>query len=130
MTRLLTAIAALSVLLLRPAISPGQDEMPEAEREKVEALIKYVEDLKDAKFVRNDVEYDAKTAVTFLRGKWKSNEDDIHTARDFIEIAASTSSTTGMPYLIRFSDGREVKCADQLLAELKKLESTGEKHDP
>jgi hypothetical protein len=39
---------------------------------------------------------------------------------DFIDKIASVSSTTGKPYLIRFGDGREMKGADYLKAELKK----------
>jgi hypothetical protein len=97
-------------------------EKPKTEKQKIEALIKHVEELKDAKFVRNDTEYDAKTAARFLRGKWEANEDEIKTAKDFVEKAASVSSTTGKPYLIRFKEGKEVKSGEYLLDELKKLE--------
>jgi hypothetical protein len=98
------------------------DGLPPPEKQKIEALIKHVENLKDAKFVRNDSEYDAKTAARFLRGKWDSNESKIKTARDFIEKAASVSSTSGKPYLIRFKDGKDVKTGDYLSEQLKKLE--------
>ena len=37
----------------------------------------------------------------------------------FIAKAASVSSTSGKPYLIRFKDGREVKCGDYLKERLK-----------
>ena len=100
----------------------GADEKPKTEKQKIEALIKHVEILKDAVFVRNDKEYDAKTAAKFLRGKWDSNKSDIKTAKDFIEKAASVSSTTGKPYLIRRKDGKETKSGEYLRAELKKLE--------
>jgi hypothetical protein len=107
------------------AIFPAQAQQnPATEKQKIEALITHVEQLKDAKFVRNDTEYDAKTAARFLRGKWEANAAGIKTAKDFIEKAASTSSTTGKPYLIRFKDGKEVKSGDYLLAELKKLEKS------
>jgi len=43
-------------------------------------------------------------------------------ARDFIEKVASTSGTSGKPYLIRFNDGREIRSREYLLAELQKLE--------
>ena len=45
----------------------------------------------------------------------------IRTADDFIAKVASKSSTTGRPYLVRFSDGREVPTADFFRAELAKL---------
>src|SRR5918995_5697591 len=96
---------------------------PGLEKQKIEALIKQVGDLKDAKFVRNGSTHDVSTAVRFLCGKWEANDADVKTARDFIDKVASASGTTGKPYLIRFKDGREIKSRDFLLAELKKLES-------
>jgi hypothetical protein len=93
-----------------------------SEREKIEALIKHVENLKDAKFLRNDQEYDAATAAKFMRGKWEASEKEIKTAKDFIEKAASVSSTTGKLYYIRFKDGKQMKSGEYLMAELKRLE--------
>jgi hypothetical protein len=95
---------------------------PMTEREKIEALIWNIENLKDAVFIRNGREYDAKTAASFLRSKWRANDAQVKSARDFITKVASVSSTTGRPYLIRFRDGREVRSGDYFLAELKKLE--------
>jgi len=46
-------------------------------------------------------------------------EKGIASAEDFINKVASVSSTTGKPYLIKFSDGREVKCGDYLKERLK-----------
>jgi uncharacterized protein DUF5329 len=97
------------------------DDKPASEREKIEALIKHVEDLADAKFVRNDSPYDAKTAAKFLRRKWDAKKSEIKTAQDFIDKAASISSTSGKPYLIRFKDGTETKAGEYLTAQLKKL---------
>jgi hypothetical protein len=93
------------------------------EKQKIEALIKSVETLKDAKFVRNNSEYDAATAARFLRGKWESNARDIKTANDFIEKVGSVSGTTGKEYLIRMKGGKELKSRDFLKAELKKIEA-------
>ncbi|MEY4483776.1 MAG: hypothetical protein RL693_1228 [Verrucomicrobiota bacterium] len=90
------------------------------EKGRIEGLISHIENLKDAKFIRNGSGYDAKSAAKFLRGKWQANEKEIQTADDFIEKAASFSATTGKPYLIQFSDGREVKCGEYLKQELKK----------
>ena len=102
----------------------AQEPLSGAERQKIESLIKSVEGMKDAKFVRNGTVYDAKTAGKFLRGKWKANESGISSAKDFIEKAASVSSTSGKPYLIRFNDGKEMKSGVFLLAELEKVEKT------
>ncbi len=88
---------------------------------QIEALIHEIQTLKDASFVRNGSTYDAKTAAKFLRRKWDSHKSVITTAADFIEKAASVSSTTGKPYLIRFNDGREIKCADYLKTKMAAL---------
>ena len=125
MARLSPSIAAMWLLLAVLGSAPAQ-EMPPPEKEKVEALIKHLEGLKDAKFVRNGTEYDAATAAKFVRGKWEANAAEIKSAKDFIEKAASVSSTTGKPYLIRFKDGKEVKSRDHLLAELEKLEKSAD----
>ena len=50
--------------------SQGSKRAP-VEKQKIEALIKQVGDLKDAHFVRNGSTYEPATAVRFLRGKWR-----------------------------------------------------------
>jgi hypothetical protein len=92
------------------------------EKQKIEALIKQVADLKDAKFVRNGSNYNADSAAVFLRRKWEANESEVKTARDFIDKVGSFSGTSGKPYLIRFKDGGEINSRDFLLAQLKKLD--------
>ena len=63
----------------------------------------------------------AAAAAEFLRRKWRHREADVGSADDFIEKVASFSSTTGQPYLIRFSDGRETPCSIFLRTELSGL---------
>ena len=75
------------------------------ERQKIEALIKYVGEMNDAKFVRNGSTYDAQAAATFLRLKWEANDSEVKTARNLI---ATFSGTSGKPYVIRFKDGNEI----------------------
>ena len=104
-----------------PSVAPAQSA-PAAEKQKIEALIKQVGDLKDAKFVRNGSTYEPATAVRFLRGKCEANDAEVKTTRDFIDKVASVSGTSGKPYLIRFKDGREIKSQEFLLAELNKIE--------
>ncbi len=112
---------ALFLGLILPVSVTGQNA-PGLEKQKIEALIKQVGDLKDAKFVRNGSTYEVATAVRFLRGKWAANDAEVKTARDFIDKVASASGTSGKLYLIRFKDGREIKSQEFLLAELKKIE--------
>jgi hypothetical protein len=122
-------LRGLSFLLALVALStstPSRLEaqsVPEPERQKIEALIREVSELEGAKFIRNGKAYDVATAVRFLRGKWKANDEQVQTARDFVDKVASVSGTSGKPYLIHFKDGRETTSREFLLAELKKLEA-------
>lgn len=117
-------IGAITVVLalLGNASLARADELPKAERDKIEHLIKFVADMRDAVFVRNGQEYDAATAAKFIRGKWNANSREIRSAKEFIEKAASVSSTSGKPYLIRFKDGKEVPAGEYLADELKRFE--------
>ena len=119
-------LAALGFLLFLTAAVPLHAETKAlTEKAKIEALIAHVEALKDASFVRNGSAANSQAAGKFLRGKWQANDKDIKTAADFIAKAASFSSTTGKPYLIRFKDGSATPCGDYLTTQLKKLESPG-----
>ena len=120
--RNVTAILALLVLFALPVcLTAAEKTLTEAE--KIEALIKHLGGLKDATFIRNGSDYDAKTAATFLHRKWQAQEKNIKTAADFIDKVASISSTSGKPYVIRFKGAREVKSGDYLKEQLKKLDA-------
>lgn len=112
----------LLVLVVTPSFLRAQT-LPATENQKIEALIKHVGDLKDAKFIRNGSTYEPSSAVRFLRGKWNANKTEVITARDFIDKVASMSGTSGKPYLIRFKDGKEIPSREFLLTELKKIET-------
>jgi hypothetical protein len=111
----------LFLLVAAPSILHAQN-LPVTEKQKIEALIKQVGELKDAKFIRNGSTYEVSSAVRLLRGKWDANAAEVKSARDFIDTVASMSGTSGKPYLIRFKDGREIESREYLLAELQKLE--------
>lgn len=98
-----------------------------AERKKIEALIAGVEQMKDAVFVRNGKQYPAESAAEFLRRKWKSRRSEVRSAAEFIETVASFSSTTGKPYSIRWSDGRERLSAEYFKSQLFQLEGRSAK---
>ena len=124
MTRQFKLILIFAFTLASGDFSFAQAQtLPNSEKQKIEALIKHVADLKDAKFVRNGSAYNADSAAVFLRRKWEANESEVKTARDFIDKVASFSGTSGKPYLIRFKDGSEIKSRDFLLAQLKKLDT-------
>jgi hypothetical protein len=113
-------VIALFCGLLSPLLHAAEGAL--SEQAKIESLIKTIESLSDATFVRNGSEYNAKNAAKFLRGKWDANKNDIKTARDFIDKVATKSSTTGKPYMIRPKGAAEIACADFLKTALKKLE--------
>ncbi|MDT8271814.1 MAG: DUF5329 family protein, partial [Desulfomonilia bacterium] len=86
----------LALLLFTGAAAQVQEaNLPAVEQEKIENLIRAVEHLSEATFIRNGKPYDAITAARFLRAKLRSRESDVHSADDFIEQIASFSSTTG-----------------------------------
>src|SRR5262249_34347630 len=108
MSRMRITLAAVTILLASAGIQ-ADDAVPEVQQQQIEALIKQIESLDDAKFIRNGSEYDAKAAARFLKAKWDANPAGVNTADDFIEKIASISSTSGKPYLIRLKDGQEIK---------------------
>jgi hypothetical protein len=107
-------------LLWDGALAWGAD-LPSAEKRKIETLIAGVEQMTDAIFVRNGKQYPAESAAEFLRRKWKSRRSEVRSAADFIDKVASFSSTTGKPYSIRWSDGRERLSAEFFRAQLASL---------
>ena len=122
-SRIISAALLLAVSMMGP-LNLRAAEKPLTEKEKIQVLIKALESLKEATFIRNDSDYDAKAAARFLRGKWQAQEKEIKTAMDFIDKVASVSSTSGKPYVIRFKGAREVTCGEYLKEELKKLEKS------
>ena len=92
------------------------------EQSRIEHLIRFVENQKDMKFVRNGSEYSCADAARFLRGKLEAMGQEVTTAREFIERIASKSSTSGEPYHVKFADGRTMLASQFLGQELKRLE--------
>jgi hypothetical protein len=117
-----TPVAFVAAWFVVIPLAAGAEDKAPSEKEKIEALIKHVEGLKGAKFIRNGREYDAETAAKFLRGKWEAKEKQIKTARDFIEKVATKSGTSGKAYQVRLKDGTKKKSAEYLTEQLKKIE--------
>lgn len=117
-------IMIMTTLCLLFALTADPAAPKLTENQKIESLIKIVAELKDAKFIRNGKEHDAKTAADHLRKKWDYAKKEVKTARDFIDKIATKSYLGGKPYLIRFADGREFKAADYLSERLKEIENS------
>lgn len=92
------------------------------ENQKIEGLVKRVEGLEDAVFIRNGSDHTPKEAADHMRLKLKNAGKRIKTARDFIKYCGTGSSMTGEPYKIRFKAGSEKNSADVLAEFLKDIE--------
>jgi len=99
-------VAAFIVLALFAGAVSAQTDI---EKNKIEFLISSVENLKDAKFIRNGSEYNGQEAAKHLRMKLRRAGDRIQTADDFIRLITSKSSVSGKPYLIMLPDGKTIK---------------------
>jgi len=121
MKALILTIVATALALSVCSAALRAADLPPVEEKQIEELIAAIERVTDAAFIRNGRPYSAAAAAEFLRRKWQHRAADVRSVDDFIGKVASFSSTTGQPYLIRFSDGREIPCAAFLHTELDKL---------
>jgi len=88
---------------------------------EIESLLHYLGALDGAVFIRNGSEHTAPEAEAHLRMKWEKQQDQIHSAEDFIRLCGTQSSMSGTPYEIRFKDGKQLPAAEVLRAELKRM---------
>jgi hypothetical protein len=97
-------------------------EPPAHELTRIEKLIRFVENQKGMKFIRNGTEYSCADAGKFLRGKMEAMGGEVTNAREFIERIASKSSMSGKPYEVKFADGKTMLASQFLADELKRIE--------
>lgn len=114
----------LSIFALVLVIGTAAAAPSPVEARKIGHLIAAVEQLRDAKFIRNGTAYDAGKAADHLRLKLREAGDRIQNAEDFIRLCASRSSVSGKPYEIVFEDGRRLTSEAFLSAKLKELQSS------
>lgn len=95
-----------------------------SEDEKIEALIDAVSRTKDVTFIRNGSEYNASAAAQLMQYKWNRDRRQIKTARDFVRVAGTKSSTTGRIYEVRLKVGRVVSSEEFLMGKLAEIEGT------
>ena len=112
----LALIVALNIL-------PGaRAAAPEAAQIEINQLLGLVEQ-SGCEFFRNGTWYDAKRAQAHLRAKYDmlAANDQIKTAEDFIEKAASRSSLSGRPYQMRCRGGAAMTTNQWFSAALMRL---------
>lgn len=95
---------------------------PPGEEQKIQLLLQYVEQ-SGAVFIRNGSEHNCKDAAAHLKMKLQKAGNRIRTARDFIDLIASKSSTTGEAYQMKMKNGSVMPVRDILYYELRKIES-------
>ncbi len=89
-----------------------------SQSENIEILILSLRQLVGARFIRNGQEHTPDEAIVHMRKKWEWKKSKIKTAEDFIRIVGSKSSISGQPYMIRLSDGTEMKSEEWLSKQL------------
>lgn len=116
--------SALSIFALTIFIGTAAAAPSPVEARKIEQLIAAVEQLGNAKFVRNGAAYDSGKAADHLRLKLREAGERVENAEDFIRLCGSRSSVSGRPYEIVFDDGRRITSEAFLRAKLKELQSS------
>jgi hypothetical protein len=114
MPKLLTAIFTL---LCTAMIALALDPQSKAE---IHELLNFVQ-TSDARFIRSGKEYSAIEGAEHLRSKLAKAGDRVKTTDDFIDGIASKSYLTGIPYLVKFPDGRTQPSGDWLKAHLAEM---------
>ena len=97
-----------------------------AARAEIDALLSRLE-ASSCTFNRNGTWYPATEAKSHLLRKLKYLEDRgmVQSTEQFIELAASSSSTTGQPYLVRCGSGAPVQSGTWLRSQLDVVRSSG-----
>jgi len=118
------------LLLLLPALvfaaAGYAASLSPAARAEIDALLSRLE-ASSCTFSRSGTWYPATEAKTHLLRKLKYLEDKgaVRSAEEFIELAASSSSTTGKPYLVKCGSGPAVESGAWLQAQLQLMRSSG-----
>jgi hypothetical protein len=110
-------LISISALLLATAIARGIDSQTKAE---IDQLIAFAR-TSDVRFIRNGSEYSATQGADHLRDKLAKAGDRVKTTEDFITGIASKSYISGLPYLVKFKDGRTQPTGDWLRAHLAEM---------
>jgi hypothetical protein len=103
------AVLVAAFLLTAPALAHSMEE-------EIDHLLGFIA-ASPCAFIRNDVEYDGEQAVAHIKDKYDYYKSDIHSAEDFIRLAASKSMVSGRAYTVR-CDATVTPAADWLNQEL------------
>ena len=106
-------------------LSEARAEAPAKARKEIESLLDSIGG-SGCEFFRNGSWHDSQAAVAHLRRKYKylTDRDLVDSAEQFIDRAATESSVTGKPYLIRCGGAPAVASAQWLHERLTRLRAT------
>jgi hypothetical protein len=129
-----TALMKRLLLLLLPvlfAAAGNAASLPPAAKAEIDALLSRLE-ASSCTFNRNGTWYPATEAKTHLLRKLKylENKGAVQSTEQFIELAASSSSTTGQPYLVKCGSGAPVQSGAWLRSQLQGVRSPGREKSP
>jgi len=98
-----------------------------AARTEIDALMSKLE-ASGCEFNRNGTWYSNTEAKAHLLRKLKYLEDKgaVQSTEQFIELAASASSMSGQPYLVRCGNGVPIQSGTWLLSQLQAMRSVGQ----
>jgi hypothetical protein len=116
----------LSLLTLTFAAAGNAAALSPAVKAEIDGLLAGLE-ASSCTFNRNGRWYSATEAKAHLLRKLKYLEDHgtVASAEQFIELAASSSSTTGQPYLVKCGSGAPVESVSWLRSELQRVRASG-----
>lgn len=123
--RLLGLLLGLALLTVASAAPPV------IARTEINYLLGFIES-SGCEFYRNGSWYDSKRARAHLRDKYEmlAATDQINTAEDFIEKAATKSGLSGRPYQVRCGGGEAVTSNQWLRDVLTRYRTYGAHHAP
>lgn len=93
-----------------------------SEKDKIELLIKSVQNIEGSVFYRNGSWYNGKAAAEHLRYKLRNTGVTIKTAHDFIDKIATSSSFSGKEYKIRMPNGVIISASSYFYNKLNEIE--------
>ena len=117
-----TVLIIIALIFCYSSISAGMENNAEKE---ILHLFDYLEK-SNCQFNRNGTWYSPQEAAKHLERKyhWLFNRGLVNTAEQFIDRAASQSSMSGEPYLVRCGDSDPIMSSEWFTDELKKFRET------
>jgi hypothetical protein len=103
--------AFIAMLIVLQLICPARAD---AKADEIAYLLKYIRE-SPCTFIRNGSEYDGAAAADHVAAKYEHFKDEIKSAEDFIDRAATKSLLSGAPYQVRCGSSAKTGAAGWLL---------------